>query len=89
MAIQVEELREIGTLLSGAGADGAVLAELRLKFPHLKWSRCDAADVLEEPYRAFPAYDLHLMDASHHCPLVVADPAVASGVILGVRSVRK
>jgi hypothetical protein len=89
MAIQTEELREIEILLTGADADGSVLAALRLKFPHLKWSRCDASDVLEEPYRAFPAYDLHLMDASNHCPLVVADPAIASGLILAVRSAKK
>ncbi|MCI4677088.1 DUF6129 family protein [Rhodoblastus acidophilus] len=89
MAIQAEELQEIETLLTGAEADGSVLAALRLKFPHLKWSRCDASDVLEEPYRSFPAYDLHLMDASNHCVAVVADPAAASGAILATRSVTR
>jgi hypothetical protein len=86
MPIQSEELQEIEALLTGAEADSAVLAALRLKFPHLKWSRCDASDVLEEPYRSFTAYDLHLMDASNHCPVVVADPAAASGAILATRS---
>jgi len=89
MTIQAEELQEIETLLSGAAADGAVLGALRQKFPHLKWSRCEASDVLEEPYRSFPAYDLHLMDASNHCPVVVADPAAATGAIIAARSAAK
>ncbi|WP_374544585.1 hypothetical protein [Rhodoblastus sp.] len=89
MAIQAEELLEIETLLTGTAADPSVLTALRLKFPHLKWSRCEASDVLEEPYRSFPSYDLHLMDASSHCPIVVADPAAANGAILAARSAAK
>jgi hypothetical protein len=89
MAIRVEELQEIEALLTGAEADSSVLTALRLKFPHLKWSRCEASDVLEEPYRSFAAYDLHLMDASHHCPVVVAHPHEASGAILATRSLLK
>jgi hypothetical protein len=86
MAIQAEELHEIETLLAGAEADPSVMTALRLKFPHLKWSRCEASDVLEAPYRSYPSYDLHLMDASNHCPIVVGDPAEANGAILATRS---
>jgi hypothetical protein len=86
MAIQAEELQEIETLLGDAEADPALLTALRLKFPHLKWTRCDATDVIEEPFRSFAAYDLHLMDVSDHCPVVVNDPAAASGLILAARS---
>jgi hypothetical protein len=89
MAINQQELQEIETLLTGAEAGGSALAALRLKFPHLKWSRCDASDVLEEPYRSFNAYDLHLMDVRDHCPVVVTDPEAAGGAILAVRSAKK
>ncbi|WP_296715065.1 hypothetical protein [Rhodoblastus sp.] len=88
MAINTEELQEIETLLGGAEADPSLLTALRLKFPHLKWSRCDAEDVTEEPFRSFAAYDLHLMDVSNHCPVVVTEPSAASGAILAVRSVK-
>lgn len=89
MAIKAEELQEIETLLGAAEADPGLPAALRLKFPHLKWTRCDASDVIEEPFRSFAAYDLHLMDVSDHCPVVVSDPAAASGLILAARSVTK
>jgi hypothetical protein len=89
MAINAQELQEIETLLTGAEADASVLLALRLKFPHLKWSRCDASDVLEEPYRSFNAYDLHLMDVRDHCPVIVAHPEVAGGAILAARSAKK
>jgi len=89
MPINAQELQEIEKLLTDAEADGSVLTALRLKFPHLKWSRCDASDVLEDPYSSFNAYDLHLMDVRDHCPAIVADPDFASGAILAVRSVKK
>jgi hypothetical protein len=89
MAIKAEELQEIETLLNGAEADSSLLPALRLKFPHLKWSHCDASDVIEEPFRSFAAYDLHLMDVSNHCPVVVNEPSAASGAILAVRSVTR
>jgi hypothetical protein len=88
MAIMAEELLEIETLLSSAEADPSVLTALRLKFPHIKWSRCDASDVIEEPFRSFASYDLHLMDVSDHCPVIVGDPAAASGAILAARSAK-
>jgi hypothetical protein len=89
MAINAEELHEIEALLDGAEADSSLLTALRLKFPHLKWSRCDASDVIEQPFRSFAAYDLHLMDVSNHCPVVVTEPSAASGAILAVRSVTR
>lgn len=87
MAIKAEELQEIESLL--ATADASTYATLRQKYPHLAWSRCDASDVIEEPYRSFPAFDVHLFDVSNHCPVVVTDPAEASGMILAARSAGK
>ena len=53
MAIKAEELQEIETLLGDAEADPALLTALRQKYPHLAWTRCDASDVIEEPFRSF------------------------------------
>jgi hypothetical protein len=87
MAVKAEELQEIEAML--ANADASVYGALRQKYPHLAWSRCDAEDVTEEPFRSFPAWDLHLFDVSNHCPVVVNDPAAASGFILAARSAGK
>ncbi len=86
MAIRADDLQAIEALLARAEAGSAVMAELRRNFPHLKWSSCDASDVLEDPYRSFPAYDLHLMDASGHCPVVVGEQSAATGAIIAARS---
>jgi hypothetical protein len=86
MPIKAEELLEIETLVARAPADASPYAVLRQKFPHLAWSRCDASDVLEEPFRSFPAYDLHLLDVTNHCPTVVTDPDAAMGFILATRA---
>lgn len=85
MAIGAEDLAAIEAVLAEAPAGSAVMAELRQKFPHLKWSRCEDSDVLEEPFKQFPGFDLHLMDATNHCPVVVADPAAANGAIIATR----
>jgi hypothetical protein len=82
MAIKPEEMQEIEKLL----ADDAPFVELRRNFPHLSWSRCDASDVIEEPFRSFGTCDLHLLDTSSHCPVVVSDPSAASGFIVAARS---
>ncbi len=86
MAIKAEELQQIETLAATATADSSLYATLRQKFPHLSWSRCDAADVLEEPFRSFDAHDLHLLDVSDHCPTIVRDLDAATGFILAARS---
>jgi hypothetical protein len=87
MTIKAEDLQAIEALVSSAEADASLYPALREKFPHLSWSRCDASDVLEEPFRSFDAYDLHLLDMRNHCPTVVNDVEVASGFILATRSV--
>lgn len=86
MALVEQELNEIEQVLTGSDAGGIAYGELRRRFPHLVLTRCDASDVTEEPFRSYPAFDLHLLDASDHCAQVTVDPAQATGLILARRS---
>jgi hypothetical protein len=85
MPLVENELNEIERVLAAPDAAGAAFGELRRRFPHLALTRCDASDVGEEPFRCYPAFDLHLLDASDHCAQVTADPARATGLILARR----
>ncbi len=84
MALAAIELAEIEQVL--ASSPQAYL-ELRQKFPHLAWIRCDASDVTETPYRSFGAFDLHLLDSADHCAAITDDPARATGIVLAKRVV--
>jgi hypothetical protein len=86
MALADSELNEIEQVLTGPDASAVAFGELRRRFPHLALTRCDASDVTEEPFRSYPVFDLHLLDASDHCAQVTADPARATGLILARRS---
>jgi hypothetical protein len=87
MAVSAEELTEIEKLLSGPEAGASPLSELRRKFPHLSWTKCDASDVVETPFRSYPLYDVHLLDAADHCVQLTEEPARATGIVLAQRSV--
>jgi hypothetical protein len=84
MAVSVEEIAEIDKMLLSGPSIG--FAELKSKFPHLSWTRCDATDVDESPFRSYAQYDLHLLDASEHCVGVTDDPVQATGFLLAKRS---
>ena len=86
MALAASELAEIERMLASEMAPQAHL-ELRQKFPHLAWIRCDASDVTEEPYRSFREFDLHLLDSADHCAQITDDPARATGLVLAKRAV--
>lgn len=86
MALNDEDLGVIGEMLASAPADGQVFLALRQRFPGLSWTRCDASDVVESPFRTFGAYDIHLMDAADHCVTITSDPARATGIVLAKRS---
>jgi hypothetical protein len=86
MTVNVDELREIDRMLSTPGEDAYTLAELRRRFPHLSWTRCDASDVIEAPFRSYPVFDIHLLDSADHCSQITSDPARATGIILARRS---
>jgi hypothetical protein len=87
MALGPDELLEIDGVLSARDADARVFAQLRRRFPHLSWTRCDASDVSEAPFRTYARFDLHLVDRSDHCVQITADPARASGIVLANRNV--
>jgi hypothetical protein len=86
MALGPDELLEIDGVLSARDADARVFAQLRRRFPHLSWTRCDASDVSEAPFRTYARFDLHLVDRSDHCVQITADPARASGIVLANRT---
>lgn len=86
MPVTADELVAIEQLLCSADADAQVFAELRQRFSHLTWTRCDASDVTEIPFRSYPRFDVHLLDSAGHCAHVTEDPASATGIILGMRS---
>jgi hypothetical protein len=86
MALGPDELLEIEAVLSAPGADAGVFARLRSRFPHLSWTRCDASDVTESPFRSYSRFEVHLVDRSDHCVQITADPARATGIVLADRS---
>ncbi|MBP7338534.1 hypothetical protein [Niveispirillum sp.] len=84
MAVSSNELELIeGMLRIPEGADP--FPSLRQRFAHLVWTRCDAADVLEEPFRSIGPFDLHLLDGSDHCLRLTPEPDKATGVLLARR----
>jgi hypothetical protein len=87
MALAPEELIEIDEVLSSPDAKAGVFAQLRGRFPHLSWTKCDASDVTESPFRSYPRFEIHLVDRSDHCVQITTDPARASGIVLAERSV--
>jgi len=86
MAVSADELTAIEQVLGAPGADAPVLAELRQRFSHLSWIKCDAADVIETPYRSYARFDVHLLDSADHCSHITDDPARATGIVLAMRS---
>lgn len=85
MAVTAGELTEIGKAFSAPEADAQVFAELRRRFPHLSWTRCDASDVTDAPFCTYAAFDVHLLDSADHCSHITSDPSRATGVILARR----
>ena len=86
MAVSADELTEIDQVLSAPDADAQVFAQLRRRFPHLTWTRCDASDVTEAPFRSHARFDVHLLDSAGHCAQLTADPALATGIVLAMRN---
>jgi hypothetical protein len=86
MAVSTDELTEIDQMLSAPNADAQVFGELRRRFSHLSWTRCDASDVTETPFRTYRRFDVHLLDSADHCAHMTADPARATGIVLAMRN---
>jgi hypothetical protein len=87
MALGTDELNEIEKVLSASEAGASPVAELRRRFPHLTWIRCDASDVIGAPFRSYERLDLHLIDGSDHCVQITTDPARATGIVVAARSI--
>lgn len=87
MALSPDDLVRIEAMLSAPGADGRVFADLRKAFPHLSWTRCDASDMTETPYRSYTRVDIHLLDSADHCVTMTIDPDRATGIVVAERSV--
>jgi hypothetical protein len=85
MALTAEELTEIEQVLSGLAADAPVIPEMKGRYPKLSWTRCDASDVVEAPYKSTTLYDIHLLNSHDHCSQITSDPAQATGIILAKR----
>ena len=86
MSLSADDLIQIDTILVASGADTLPFVELRRRFPHLSWTRCDASDVTETPFRVYEHFDIHLLDSVDHCAQITSDPARATGIILAKRS---
>jgi hypothetical protein len=84
MAVSRSELELIEGMLRVFGS-GDPFPALRHSLPHLIWTRCDATDVLEEPFRSIGAFDLHLLDGSEHCVRLTLEPDRAGGILLAHR----
>ncbi len=85
MALSAEELTEIELVLAGLAADAPVIAEMKGRYPKLSWTRCDASDVVEAPYKSTALYDIHLLNTHVQCAQITSDPAQATGIILAKR----
>ena len=85
MAIAENGIARIDALLSALGSDAApeTLAEaLPQLLPGVECRRCDARDVLEEPFREAGRVDIHLLDTSNHCIKVTDQPAEATALLI-------
>ncbi|CAN5239418.1 hypothetical protein BH10PSE15_BH10PSE15_00130 [soil metagenome] len=85
MALIESDLAIIEATLAGplGDSEGRVLStELRRLLPGLLCLNCDASDVLEDAWRSYPAFDVHLVDATNHCTTMTHDPSDASGILL-------
>jgi hypothetical protein len=89
MPLSPETIATAEQLLGGHGAGdfGATFAALRAALPGLVVLRCDASDVLEDPFRSYAAIDLHLVDTRNHCTVMTGDPAAATGLLIAARAV--
>jgi hypothetical protein len=88
MALTAGDLAEIEQVLASSDAGAQVYLELRQRYPHVAWIRCDASDVTETPFRSFREFDLHLLNSADHCAQITAHPARATGIVLAKRVVQ-
>ncbi len=84
MPLATEFIGAIETALNDACLAGDdPLTVLRCRYPDVRFSRCDAGDVIESPYRENDRFNLYLIDGSSHCPCITSNPMHASRVLIG------
>lgn len=86
MGLSADDLTEIDKVLSAQDAGAQAYTVLRQRFPKISWTRCDASDVVETPFRVYPGFEVHLVDTADHCVQLTTDPARATGIVLAKRS---
>jgi hypothetical protein len=87
MALGADELMEIDRVFSAPEVDVRVVAVMRQRFPQLSWTKCDASDLTETPFRSYGRFDIHLIDRTDHCVQITSDPMRASGIVVAARNV--
>jgi hypothetical protein len=89
MGLNENDLAAIDSVLAACDpmAVRSVAGDLRARLPGFIVLSCDASDVLEDPWRSYPAIDLHFVDTRNHCTEMTRDPAAATGVLLAARAV--
>lgn len=89
MALDEDAIARIDALLDALGPAGEpalVDAGLAHLLPSIARRHCDAADVLEEPFRSGAGTDLHLLDTAGHCIRVTSDPAAATALLIALHA---
>ena len=85
MAIDEAGIARIDALLAALGEEAAAETlddALRRLLPGIECRRCDARDVLEEPFRETGRIDIHMLDTSNHCIRVTDRPAEATALLI-------
>lgn len=83
MALSANDLAQIEGLLAAPDADMRAFHELRLRFPELSVTPCDASDLdTESPFREYGRFNLYLVDGTDHCWRLTSDPELATGLVL-------
>ncbi len=83
MAISVDALDQIRSLLESDGPVAERIASLRKAFPGVSLTRCDASDMdAETPVLETARFDVYLIDTSEHCVRITTQPETATGIIV-------
>jgi hypothetical protein len=81
--LEADTLERIAALITAQGLDEATLRELRTAWPALRFTHCCDDDICgQSPYLQAERFNLYLLDASEHCPVLTSDLAAANGVVL-------
>ena len=89
MALEASHIARIDAALAALGpaTDAATIAvALGQLLPGVAQRHCEAADVLEEPFRSAPGFDLFLLDASTHCIIVTDVPDEANALLIAAKA---